>query len=131
MTSHIRFTKLTTLILIFMLTACGTPASAAGEGGQDGVEAALVTYSNASQGFAIGYPGPWTQNPSVINDLNFFGGYDPMTLTFVTPPAETDVMTYAHKDRASVTAAFPGFRQIDFIKSRRGLEGVISPIHIP
>ncbi|HKI53100.1 MAG TPA: hypothetical protein VJ987_03170, partial [Anaerolineales bacterium] len=62
-----------TLVLVLALSACGTPTSSSngqpaapvlgGEnGGEGGVEAALVTYSDSTQGFAIGHPGPWTQD---------------------------------------------------------------------
>jgi hypothetical protein len=108
------------LALVLALTACGgkaasnngQPAQPAGEGGEGGVEAALVTYSDSAQGFAIGHPGPWTQDTSFTNGVKFVGGDDWMTLEFVTPPAGTDAMTYAKNDVAAVAAAFPGFKQL-------------------
>ena len=64
------------LLSALALTACGgnaasssqpaLPAVNNGEAGGEagGVEAALVTYSDAAQGFSIGYPGPWSQDKS-------------------------------------------------------------------
>ena len=126
------------LALALALSACGVrttapastnaaPAFANGEAGGEagGVEAALVTYSDASQGFSIGYPGPWTQDKSVTDGVKFVGGDDWMTLTFVTPPAGTEVMTYAQNDVANVSAAFPGFKQIDLKASTEVKNAVI------
>jgi hypothetical protein len=114
------------LILALALSACGQAAPAAngdaqatlpsvsnGEtGGEGGVEAALVTYSDAVQSFAIGHPSPWTQDTSFTNGVRFVGGDDWMMLEFVTPTAGTDAMTYAQGDVVAVTAAFPGFKQL-------------------
>ena len=58
---------------------------------------ALVTYSDAAQGFAIGHPGPWTQDTSVTQGVRFVGGDDSMMLEFVSPPTGTDAMTYARR----------------------------------
>jgi hypothetical protein len=117
------------LLLALGLTACGgaatpapvsteapqptaAPTANGGEGGEGSVEAALVTYSDAAQGFAIGYPSPWIQDRSVTEGVKFVGGDDSMTLEFVTPPAGTDALTYAKNDVAAVSAAFPGFKQL-------------------
>lgn len=113
---------LLTLALVLALTACGgnsappqpaAPALGGENSGEGGVEAALVTYSDSTQGFAIGHPGPWTQDTSFTSGVKFVGGDDWMTLEFVTPPAGTDAMTYAQNDVPAVTSAFPGFKQID------------------
>lgn len=113
------------LILVVLLAACGSNAGSSnqpalpsvnnGEGGgeEGGVEAALVTYSDATQGFSIGYPGPWSQDKTVTDGVKFVGGDDWFTLTFAALPAGMDVMTYAQNDAANVAAAFPGFKQID------------------
>jgi hypothetical protein len=98
----------------------------AGEmGGESGVESALVTYSDASQGFAIGHPGPWTQDTSFTNGVKFVGGDDWMTLEFVSPLAGTNAMTYAQNDVAAVSAAFPGFKQIDLKASAEVKDAII------
>ena len=108
-----------TLVLLLALTACGgnsttqstaAPALGGENGGEGGVEAALVTYSDSAHGFAIGHPGPWTQDTTFTNGVKFVGGDDWMTLEFVTG---TDAMTYAKNDVSAVTAAFPGFKLID------------------
>jgi len=114
-------------LLVTTLTACGTkPAQPAGEnGGEGGVEAALVTYSDLAQGFAIGHPGPWTQDPSLTNGVKFVGGDDYMTLDFVTPPAGIDALTYAQNEVTAVTAAFPGFKQIDIKASTEVKNAII------
>ena len=94
-------------------------------GGEGGVEAALVTYADAAQGFAIGHPGPWTQDTSVTDAVKFVGGDDSMTLEFVTPPAGMDAMTYAKDDVAAVSAAFPGFKQLNLEPSTEVKNAVI------
>lgn len=118
-----------TLALGLVLAACGgqpasnsQPVQPAGEGGEGGVEAALVTYSDSAQGFAIGHPGPWTQDATFTNGVKFVGGDDWMTLEFVTG---TDAMTYAQNDAAAVTAAFPGFKQIDIKASTEVKNAII------
>lgn len=118
--------QLIAFLLIFTLTACGAkpsaqPADGAGEGG---VEAALVTYSDSTQGFSIGHPGPWTQDAAFTNGVKFVGGDDYMTVEFVTPSAGTDAMTYAQGDVPAVTAAFPSFKQID-IKASTEVQNAI------
>jgi hypothetical protein len=123
------------LLLALMLTACGgqsasnarptLPAANNGENdGEGGAEAALVTYTDAAQGFSTGYPGPWTRDQSVTSGVKFVGGDDSMTLEFVTPPAGTDAMTYAQNDVAAVSAAFPGFNQLSLAPSTE-VEGAI------
>ena len=94
-------------------------------GGEGGVEAALVTYADAAQGFAIGHPGPWTQDTSVTDGVKFVGGDDSMTLEFVTPPAGMDAMTYAKNDVAAVSAAFPGFKQLNLEPSTEVKDAII------
>ena len=139
MQTRTRMFPIILLALALTLSACGArttaPASsnaaqpafsngeAGGEGG--GVEAALVTYANTVQGFSIGYPGSWSQDRSVTDGVKFVGGDDWMTLTFVTPPAGTDVMTYAQNNVVSVSAAFPGFKQIDLKASTEVKNAVI------
>lgn len=94
-------------------------------GGEGGVEAALVTYADAAQGFAIGHPGPWTQDSTVTGGVKFVGGDDSMTLEFMTPPAGTDAMTYAKNDVAAVSAAFPGFKQLNLEPSTEVKNAII------
>lgn len=120
---------LLTLALVLALTACGgqpasnaQPAQPAGEGGEGGVEAALVTYSDSTQGFAIGHPGPWTQDTAFTNGVKFVGGDDWMTLEFV---ASTDALTYAKSDVAAVAAAFPGFKQLGDITASTEVKNAI------
>jgi len=125
---------LSTLVLVLALSACGAPTSSSngqpaapalgGEnGGEGGVEAALVTYSDSTQGFAIGHPGPWTQDATFTNGVKYVGGDDWMTLEFVTG---TDAMTYAQNDVAAVSAAFPGFKQLgDIIASTEVKNAII------
>ena len=118
-------------LISLLAAACGARSTAqpavGGEGGGEGggVEAALVTYSDSTQGFAIGHPGPWTQDTSFTNGVKFVGGDDYMTLEFDTPPSGTDAMTYAQNDVAAVTAAFPGFKQIDLKASTEVKDAII------
>jgi len=97
------------------------PAVSNGENsGEGGVEAALVTYSDAAQGFSIGYPGPWTQDKSITSGVKFVGADSSLALDFVTPPAGTDAMTYVQNDVAWVSAAFPGCKQLSLAPSILG-----------
>lgn len=106
-------------------TAVSTPASAqptqpitaAGEGGEGGVEAALVTYADTTQHFAIGHPGPWTQDRSVKDGVQFNGGDDRMRLEFVTLATRTDPLSYAKHDQANVMSVFPGFKEVGLTAS--------------
>jgi len=93
------------------------PVAAAGEGGEGGVEAALVTYADTAQRFAIGHPGTWTQDTSVQDGVQFNGGDDQMRLELVTPTTGTDPMAYAQQDLASVRSAFPGFKEVGLAPS--------------
>ena len=122
------FKSLLVLILAFVLASCGSPAPVVGgeeEGEEGGVEAMLVTFSDAAQGFAIGYPSTWTQDKSFTNGVKFAGGDDWMTLEFVTPPAGTDAMTYAQNDVAAVSASFTNFKQLSLEPSSEVKDAVI------
>ena len=111
----IRFTISAILFFSFLLAACGSNVVApqGEEGGEGGVEAVLVTFSDSTQGFTIGHPSTWTQDTSFTEGVKFVGGDDWMTLEFVTPPAGMNVMTYAENDVAAVSAAFPGYEQLN------------------
>jgi len=119
-----------TLVLVLALSACGAsssngqPAIALGgeNGGEGGIEAALVTHSDSAQGFAIGHPDPWTQDTSFTNGVKYVGGDDWMTLEFVTG---TDAMAYAQNDVSVVSAAFPGFKQLGDIKASTEVKNAI------
>lgn len=144
MTHRARFITLGLLLAMLALVACGGKATAPvstsngnpkptlpavnnGEGGGEagGVEAAFVTYSDTAQGFAIGHPGPWTQDKSITSGVKFVGGDDSLTLAFVTPAAGTDAMTYAQNDVAAVQAAFPGFKQVNLAASTEVKDAII------
>lgn len=131
--AKIRFLVYTLLILLVgaMAAGCGVaapgqtgqadstpaPALASGEGEEGGVEAALVTYADATQGFAIGHPGPWQQDAAVKNGVKFGGGDSSMTLELVELAGGMDAMAYAQNDTANVQAAFPGFKQLSLAPS--------------
>jgi hypothetical protein len=141
MNTRTRILALTLLLAAMILTACGGGQQSAPSAGQPtlpavgngenaggevaGVEAALVTYSDSTQGFAIGHPGQWTQDATFTNGVKFVGGDDYLTVEFVTPPAGTDAMTYAQNDVAAVTSAFPGFKQIDIKASTEVKNAII------
>ena len=114
-----------------IITACGTtpkssttPAPAT-EGGEGGIEAALVTYSDSTKGFAIGHPGTWSQDTSFTQGVKFVGGDDWMTLEFVNPSKSIDIKTYTQNDVAAVMSAFPGFKQIGNIQSSTEVKNAI------
>jgi hypothetical protein len=132
----------TPLTVILLLSSCGSPATATstgteqqnvsavnggeGEGeGEGGVEAALVTYADAEQGFAIGYPSPWTKDSSVSVGSRFIGGDDSMMLEFVTPPAGTDATSYAQADQDTLKQAFPDFKQVGLAPSTEVKNAVV------
>jgi hypothetical protein len=110
--------------------AAQATTAAGGDGGTTGgettgVEAALVTYSDAKQGFAIGHPGTWTQDQSVTNGTKFVGGDNSLTLEIVTPAKGTSAMAYAQSDVAAVAAAFPGFKQLGLAPSAEVQDAII------
>jgi len=135
--------SLPALLLAATVTACGAPPAPAntsgdqapatpvtmanGEGGGEagGVEAALVTYADAAQGFAIGHPGPWTQDTTVTSGVKFAGGDDSMTVEFVKPAAGVDALAYAQSDVAALSAAFPGFKQVALAPSTEVKDAVV------
>jgi hypothetical protein len=139
MNKPIQFASLLVIISSVILTACGansqTPASGSvsnsissnnsENGGEGGVEAALVTYSDATQGFAIGHPGTWTQDTTFTNRVKFIGGDDWMTLEFASLTAGTDAMTYAKSDVAVVSSQFAGFKQIGTINASTEVKNAV------
>lgn len=125
-----RFIVVVFLVLIVLTACASTPKTISTkvpvvEGGEGGVESALVTFSDAAQGFAIGHPGTWSQDTAFTSGVKFVGGDDWMTLEFVTPAAGKDAMTYAKSDITAVTAAFPGFKQIDLKASTEVKDAII------
>jgi hypothetical protein len=139
MNKPVRYTSLLVIVFSVVLTACGsnsqTPASGSvpnlissnnsESGGEGGVEAALVTYSDAKQGFAIGHPSTWTQDITFTNRVKFMGGDDWMTLEFASPTAGTDTMTYAKGDVAAVSSQYAGFKQIGTITASTEVKNAI------
>lgn len=122
------FKFLFVLLVSFVLVSCGSPAAVSGgeeEGEEGGVEAMLVTFSDAAQGFAIGYPSTWTQDTAFTDGVKFVGGDDWMTLEFVTPEAGTDAMTYAQNDVAVVSSAFENFKQLSLEPSTEVKDAII------
>jgi len=112
------------LFLVIILSACGSKSTPEG-GGEGSVEAALVTYSDAAQGFSIGYPNNWTQETAFTAGVKFVGGDSSMTLEFVTPLAGMDAMTYAQKDVAAVSVAFPAYNQLSLAPSTEVQNAII------
>ena len=122
------FKFLLVLLVSFLLVSCGSPAPVSGgeeEGEEGGVEAMLVTFSDAAQGFAIGYPSTWTQDTSFTNGIKFVGGDDWMTLEFVTPTTGTDTLTYAQNDVAAVSSSFANFKQLSLEASSEVKDAII------
>ena len=104
-------------------TQTAPQAAQGGEGGEGGAEAALVTYADAGQGFAIAYPAPWTQDKSVASGVKFVGGDDSMTLEFVTPAGGADAMTYAKGD--TTLGTLPGYKQVGLAVSTEVKDAVV------
>ncbi len=100
------------------------PSVANGEnGGEGGVEAALVTYADATQHFSIGYPGPWTRDPSVKQGVKFMGGDNSMTLEFFALPQGQDAMTFAKTD--SSLNALAGYKQVGLAPSTEVKDAIV------
>jgi len=97
--------------------AAPATTSGEGEGEEGGVEAALVTYADANQSFAIGHPSPWQQDVTVKDGVKFIGGDSSMTLEFVTLSDDMDAMAYAQNEVANIGTAFPGFKQLSLAPS--------------
>jgi len=114
-------------ILVLSLSACGSAANKqTGEtAGEGGVEAALVNYTSADQGFTIGHPSTWTQDTSFTDGVKFVGGDDWMTLQFVTPSNGTDVMSYAKNDATLLNKSFTGYQQINLTASTEVKNAVV------
>ena len=87
------------------------------EGGEGGVEAAFVAYSDAKQGFSIGHPGTWTQDKTFTNGVKFMGGDEVLTLEFAPLAAGTDAMSFAQNDEAVVAKLFTGYKKIGLAAS--------------
>lgn len=127
------------LVTALSLSACGTknsqsssssnaqPAAANGEAGGEGegAEAPLVTYSDSTQGFTIGYPQPWTQDQSIPAGFKFNGGDDSLTLEFVTISDGIDLMAYVKNDSAEMRKLFTNFKQVGLAASSEVKDAVV------
>lgn len=126
MTDRIRLSVSFFLFCILILSACASKPTQEGvAAGEGSVEAALVTYLDAAQGFSIGHPNNWSQDTTFTNGVKFTGGDSSMTLEIVTPPAGTDAMSYAKNDVAAVSAAYPGYNQLSLAASNEVQNAVI------
>ena len=92
------------------------------EGGEGGVEAALVTYTDAKAGFSIGHPGTWSKDPAFAQGLRFAGGDDAMTVTILALPEGSDLHAFADKDAPALAKDFPGFRQL-YLRASKDIKG--------
>lgn len=92
------------------------------EGGEGGVEAALVTYSDAKAGFSIGHPGTWSQDTSFGTGVKFVGGDDSMMVVIAKLPDGLDIKGFATKDVAAVASNFQGFKQLS-LKTSKDIKG--------
>lgn len=88
------------------------------EGGEGGVEAALVTYTDAKAGFSIGHPGTWSQDTSFGAGVKFVGGDDSMTVVIANLPEGVDIKGFATKDAATVASDYKGFKQLGLNASK-------------
>lgn len=129
------------LILLFVLTACGgtsgstsstggsgTPvgdtANTAPEGGAGG-EGSFTTYTDARQKFSVRRPSTWTQDTVTTNGAKFVGGDDVLAVEFPTAPGGTDLMTYAKNDASTFSKTLPGFKQVTFAPSTEVANAVV------
>lgn len=107
-----KYLSFTTLILAISL------APVFAEGGEAGVEQALVTYTDAKAGFSIGHPGTWTRDASFLSGVRFEGGDDAMEVRIVSQEGITSIQAFATKDTAELVKAFPGYHQISLKQSK-------------
>ena len=97
----------------------GEVAGVEGSGG----EAALVTYADATQGFAIDYPKPWTKDPAVTDGVKFVGD-GTFTLAFFKATVN-DVLAFATADAKTFAASQPGFKQVGLAASTEVSNAVV------
>lgn len=104
-------------ILPVLMTLAATVSLYAADG-EGGVEAALVTYSDASLKFSIGYPGPWTRDPAFKGAVSFVGADDSLTLEFAKLEQGVTLKAFAEKDAAALATSIPGFKSLGLAPSR-------------
>ncbi len=126
--SHVLTISCCSLMLLFVLTACGgtsgsvqstggsgTPvsdtANTAPEGGTGG-EGSFTTYTDVRQKFSVRRPNTWIQDTATTNGAKFVGGDDVLTVEFPTTPGGTDLMTYAKNDASTFSKTLSGFKQV-------------------
>jgi len=105
-----------------VLLALAGMSSLFAEGGEGGIEQALVTYTDATAGFSIGHPGTWSRDPVFAQGLRFVGGDDAMTVSILPLPAGSDLRSLAEKDSLVLAKDFPGFRQLT-LKASKDIKG--------
>ncbi len=111
-------------VLVIAISAIVSVLGAYAEGGEGGVEAALVVYSDAGQQFSIGHPGPWTRDTSFKGAIKFAGGDDSMTLELVRLQGGMSLAAYAEADAKALASHIPGFRSLG-IKASPDIRGSI------
>ncbi len=82
------------------------------EGGEGGVEAALVTYRDVKAGVSIGYPSTWSRDPGFTKGIRFVGGDDTLEVQIVSDNSGTDIKTFAQNNEDTLAREFPSFKKI-------------------
>lgn len=106
---------------IVLLALSGISALFA-EGGEGGIEQALVTYTDAKAGLSVGHPGTWSQDTAFMEGLRFIGGDDAMTVVIQALPAGIDIRGFAQKDATVIGKDFSGYKQLG-IKASKDIKG--------
>lgn len=105
-------------VLAIAFSAIASVFGVYADGGEGGVEAALVTYSDASQKFSIGHPGPWSRDSAFKGAVKFAGGDDSMTLELIQLEAGMSITSYAEHDAKTLASSVQGFRSLGIAASR-------------
>jgi len=108
---------LTILALVF-----STGATALFAEGEGGVEAALVTFTDAKAGYSVGHPGTWTQDTSLVSGIRFVGGDDAMTAQVLPLPTGSNLQSFAEKDAPLLAKDVVGYKQLS-LKPSKDIKG--------
>ena len=82
------------------------------DGGEGGVEAALVTFRDAKAGISIGHPGTWSRDASFSNGIRFVGGDDTLDVRVLSDSGGTDIKTFAQNNETALSREYSSFKLI-------------------
>lgn len=100
------------IVGLLALVALSSVSVVFADGGEGGVEAALVTYRDVKAGISIGHPATWSRDPSLTNGIRFVGGDDTLEVRVLSASAGTDIKTFARNNEATLSREFSSFKKI-------------------